>query len=54
LQSGELQCSNQTKLDVEIKFTSENLKKIDEIKARYPTRAAALMSVLWIAQEQFG
>ena len=35
-------------------FTDENLKKIEEIKKRYPTAKAALLPVLWIAQEQYG
>jgi len=35
-------------------FTEENLKKVEEIKKRYPTSQAALLPVLWIAQEQFG
>lgn len=39
---------------MEMKFTLENLKKIQEIRSHYPTRAAALMPALWIAQEQFG
>lgn len=34
-------------------FTEENLKKIEEIKKRYPTSQAALLPVLWVAQEQF-
>lgn len=39
---------------MEIKFSLENLKKIEEIRSHYPTGASALMPVLWIAQEQFG
>ena len=39
---------------MEIKFTDENIKKLDEIRTHYPTSAAALMPALWIAQEQFG
>jgi NADH-quinone oxidoreductase E subunit len=39
---------------MEIKFTKENLKKLDEIKSRYPHSHASLMPVLWLAQEQFG
>ncbi|HEY9166842.1 MAG TPA: NADH-quinone oxidoreductase subunit NuoE [Candidatus Kryptonia bacterium] len=35
-------------------FTEENLKKVEEVKKRYPTTMAALLPVLWIAQEQFG
>ncbi|MCX7878169.1 MAG: NADH-quinone oxidoreductase subunit NuoE [Ignavibacteria bacterium] len=38
----------------EIKFTEENLKKLEEAKSRYPNTHAALMPALWIAQEQFG
>jgi len=39
---------------MEIKFTEENLKKLEEAKSHYPTQDAALMAALWIAQEQFG
>lgn len=35
-------------------FTEENLKKIEELKKKYPTTQALVMPVLWIAQEQFG
>lgn len=35
-------------------FTEENLRKIEEIKKRYPTTMAAVLPVLWLAQEQFG
>jgi NADH-quinone oxidoreductase subunit E len=38
----------------EIRFTEENLQKLEEIKSRYPFSAAALMPALWLAQEQFG
>jgi NADH-quinone oxidoreductase E subunit len=39
---------------MEIKFTDENLKKLEVAKSRYPDKAAALMPALWLAQEQFG
>ena len=39
---------------MEIKFTEENQKKLDEIRTHYPTSQAAVMPALWIAQEQFG
>src|SRR4030095_2281667 len=39
---------------MEIKFTEENLKKLEVSKSHYPTSAAALMDALWLAQEQFG
>ncbi len=39
---------------MEFKFTDENLKKINEILKKYPTKKAALMPVLYIAQEQNG
>ncbi|RPI18791.1 MAG: NAD(P)H-dependent oxidoreductase subunit E [Ignavibacteriae bacterium] len=39
---------------MEIKFTEENLKKLEDIKRKYPTAKAALMPALWLAQEQFG
>lgn len=36
------------------KFTEENLKRIEESRKKYPTALAAVMDVLWIAQEQNG
>ncbi len=35
-------------------LTEENLKKADEIRKRYPASQAALLPILWIAQEQEG
>lgn len=35
-------------------FTEETLKKIQELKKRYPTTKATVLPVLWLAQEQFG
>ncbi len=35
-------------------FSEENLKKLDELKKRYPTTQALVLPVLWLAQEQFG
>ncbi len=35
-------------------FAEETLKKIDEIMARYPTRRAAALPVLYLAQREFG
>ena len=35
-------------------LTERNLKKIEEIRERYPTSQAALLPTLWIAQEQYG
>lgn len=35
-------------------FTPENKKKLDEILTHYPTKQAALLPALWLAQEQFG
>ena len=35
-------------------FSEENLKKIEELKKRYPTTQALTLPVLWLAQEQFG
>lgn len=35
-------------------FTEENLKKVEELKKKYPTTQALVLPVLWIAQEQFG
>jgi NADH-quinone oxidoreductase subunit E len=39
---------------MEIKFTENNLKKLEEIKTRYPNTRSAIMPALWMAQEQFG
>lgn len=36
------------------KFTQENIEKINEAIKKYPNKKAALMPVLWIAQEQNG
>jgi NADH-quinone oxidoreductase E subunit len=38
----------------EFKFSSKNLKKIDEIIAKYPVKKPAVMPVLYLAQEQNG
>jgi NADH-quinone oxidoreductase E subunit len=35
-------------------FTKENLQKVEEIRKHYPTAQAALLPVLWIAQDQEG
>jgi len=35
-------------------LTPENLGKIEKLRAQYPTSQAALLPVLWIAQEQEG
>lgn len=35
-------------------FTPENKKKFDEYLTRYPTKQAALLPALWLAQDQFG
>lgn len=35
-------------------FSEENLKKLDELKKRYPTTKALTLPALWMAQEQFG
>jgi NADH-quinone oxidoreductase E subunit len=35
-------------------LTQENLKRIEDLKTRYPTSKAALLPTLWIAQEQYG
>jgi NADH-quinone oxidoreductase subunit E len=35
-------------------FTEENLKKVEELRKRYPTSQALTLPVLWLAQEQFG
>jgi len=35
-------------------LTEENLKKTEEIRKRYPASQAALLPILWIAQDQDG
>lgn len=37
-----------------MEFTSDNKKKVAEILTRYPNKRAALLPVLWVAQDQFG
>jgi NADH-quinone oxidoreductase E subunit len=39
---------------MEIKFTEENIKKLNDIKKHYPNSQAAVMPALWLAQEQYG
>jgi NADH-quinone oxidoreductase E subunit len=39
---------------MEFKFTEENLKRVEESINKYPSKRAALMPVLYIAQEQNG
>jgi NADH-quinone oxidoreductase subunit E len=36
------------------KFTEENIKRIEEARKKYPTSLAAVMPVVYIAQEQNG
>jgi len=35
-------------------FTPENLKKLEALKSRYPTKKSLTLPALWMAQEQFG
>jgi NADH-quinone oxidoreductase subunit E len=35
-------------------FTEETLKRIEEVVSRYPTREAAALPVLYLAQKEFG
>ena len=37
-----------------IRFSDESLKKLEDLKKRYPTSKALTLPVLWLAQEQFG
>lgn len=37
-----------------MKFSDENLSKIEELKKKYPTTKALTLPVLWMAQRQFG
>ena len=39
---------------VEIKFSEASLAEYREVLTHYPTRQAALLPTLWIAQRQFG
>jgi NADH-quinone oxidoreductase E subunit len=39
---------------MEIKFSPEELEKIESLKKRYPESQAAIMPVLWMAQKKFG
>lgn len=36
-----------------LEFTAENKNKIADLLTRYPTKQAALLPVLWVAQDQF-
>ncbi|MGM0546862.1 MAG: NADH-quinone oxidoreductase subunit NuoE [Bacteroidota bacterium] len=38
----------------ELSFTQEELEKIEQIKAKFPTAKAATLQVLWVAQRKFG
>ena len=37
-----------------VAFSPAAKSKFDEIEARYPTKRAAIMPTLWLAQEEFG
>lgn len=37
-----------------MEFTPENKKRFEAILMRYPTKLAALLPTLWLAQDQFG
>lgn len=39
---------------MDIKFTDENIKILEEHIKRYPSKQAVLLKALWLAQEQFG
>lgn len=39
---------------MQFKFTEENIKKIDAVRKKYPTSLAAVMPVIYIAQDQNG
>ena len=39
---------------MEITFDKSDLEEIEKIKAKYPTNMAAVMPVLWYAQDKFG
>ncbi len=37
-----------------LSFSPEARRKVDQLLTRYPTKQAALLSVLWVAQEEWG
>jgi NADH-quinone oxidoreductase subunit E len=37
-----------------MKFNEKSQKRIDEVLQRYPNKQAALLPLLWVAQEEFG
>lgn len=37
-----------------LEFSDQNRGRIDQVLSHYPNKQAALLPVLWIAQEQFG
>lgn len=39
---------------MEFKFSEENLKRIEQVRKKYPTALAAVMDTVYIAQEQNG
>ena len=39
---------------MEIKFSTDELNEINNIKSKYPNNKAAIMPVLWFAQNKFG
>lgn len=39
---------------MEIMFNDEELAKVENLKRKYPNQQAALMGVLWLAQNKFG
>jgi NADH-quinone oxidoreductase subunit E len=39
---------------MQFRFTEENIKRIEEVRKKYPTSLAAVMPVIYIAQEQNG
>ncbi len=39
---------------MKFQFTEENLKRIEDVRKKYPTSLAAVMPVVYIAQEQNG
>jgi len=38
----------------ELAFTQDELERIEQIKAKFPTAKAATLLVLWVAQEKYG
>lgn len=54
LMSGFFITHNSSLITAFMEFSVNNKAKLDEILMRYPTKQAALLPALWLAQKQFG